>query len=246
MNYDFEKKTYDLRKEKVEKVAKENDLKGEVSRIALVIDSSGSMGELYRNGTVQEVIKRILPIAATFDDNKELDCWIFGDKYCRLPNIMETNYLTYVSTILIPNSNKAGGGTSYAPVMYDISKRYVSEEPIDYPSYVIFITDGENSDRKDAEGILKELSKRSIFFQFIGIGGGHFSFLESLDTMVGRFIDNANFFALNDLNNISDDELYQRLLTEYPLWIKEARNKNILKQKGSDDAFSNFLNNHFK
>ena len=47
--------------------------------------------------------------------------------------------------------------------------------------------------------------------------------------MTGRYIDNANFFSVNDLESISDEELYNRLLAEYPVWIKEAKDKKILK-----------------
>ena len=39
------------------------------SRVALVLDFSGSMRNLYKNGTVQSVIERIMPIAMQFDDN---------------------------------------------------------------------------------------------------------------------------------------------------------------------------------
>jgi len=48
------------------------------------------------------------------------------------------------------------------------------------------------------------------------------------DTMDGRFIDNANFFQLNDLNKISDEELYDRLLAEFPTWLREAKIKRII------------------
>jgi uncharacterized protein with von Willebrand factor type A (vWA) domain len=243
--YNLDKKqAYDLRKKEVEEVAQSKGLGDEVSRVALVIDSSGSMGTLYKNGTVQKVIERILPIAAKFDDNHELDCWIFGDKFCRLPNVTEGNYVTYVDKILL--TYNAGGGTAYAPVLYDVFQRYVSQEPVDYPSYVIFITDGENSDKSLAETALKELSKYNLFFQFVGIGSENFAFLKALDTMQGRMIDNANFFALNDLNKITDKELYDRLFQEYPLWIAEARRLKLIKPKAEGDGFLGFISKLFK
>ena len=51
-----------------------NELNGLRSRVALVLDYSGSMERLYKNGTVQSVIERIMPIASQFDDNAELRC----------------------------------------------------------------------------------------------------------------------------------------------------------------------------
>ena len=42
------------------------------------------------------------------------------------------------------------------------------------------------------------------------------------------FID-ANFFSVNDIDKISDEELYDRLLNEFPSWIREARIKKIIR-----------------
>ncbi len=251
MSYDIRKQQYNLRKTEVENVAKSKDLENEKARIALVLDLSGSMSDLYNNGTVQSVVDRILPIAVKFDDNAELDMWVFGKNYSRIDNVTEQNYLDYVNRKIV--SDKAliqkvdSGGTSYAPALNDILLRYVKEEPINYSSYVIFITDGENGDRNEANEIIRTLSKHSIFFQFIGIGNQSFSFLQALDTMTGRFIDNANFFALDDLNKISDSELYNRLLNEYPSWLKEARKKGILPEikTNTNSGFNDFLNKFF-
>ncbi len=92
---------------------------------------------------------------------------------------------------------------------------------------MLFVTDGDNHDPPEAEKAIVQASKSPIFWQFVGIGKGKFSFLEKLDTMSGRFIDNANFFALNDIGSISDDELYKRMLTEFPSWLREARHKKL-------------------
>ena len=122
------------------------------------------------------------------------------------------------------------GGTNYAPVMRDVLNKYTKEDPSDtVPTLVLFLTDGDNFDKKQTEEVIKKASKYPIFWQFVGLGNSRYSFLESLDEMEGRYIDNANFFAVNNINKISDDELYSKLLNEYPSWIKEAREKNILK-----------------
>lgn len=53
--------------------------------------------------------------------------------------------------------------------------------------------------------------------------------LKRLDTMEGRVVDNANFIHLNDLATVSDEELYDRLLNEFPSWLQAARDKRILR-----------------
>lgn len=93
---------------------------------------------------------------------------------------------------------------------------------------VFFITDGDNFDQAETETFIKAVSKHSIFWQFVGIGTTNFKFLKKLDGgLGGRVIDNANFFQLNDISKISDSELYDRILDEFPSWLKESRNKGI-------------------
>jgi len=111
------------------------------------------------------------------------------------------------------------------------NKSLISDEkinPAKQPAYVIFLTDGDNSDHKQAEEVIREASHEEIFWQFVGIGSSSFGFLEKLDNLDGRYIDNANFFQINDLDKINDNELYSRLLNEFPSWLKLARDKNII------------------
>ena len=46
--------------------------------------------------------------------------------------------------------------------------------------------------------------------------------------MEGRVVDNAGFFALDDIDQVSDDDLYQRLLSEFPDWMRAAKTASIL------------------
>ena len=58
---------------------------------ALVLDFSGSMRNLYKDGTVQSVIEKALPIAMEFDNDGEMEFWLFDDGFRRLPNITLEN-----------------------------------------------------------------------------------------------------------------------------------------------------------
>ncbi|MET7770263.1 VWA domain-containing protein [Nocardia sp. NPDC005366] len=44
---------------------------------------------------------------------------------------------------------------------------------------------------------------------------GVYGLLRTLGTMDGRVVDNAGFFAVDDIDRIGDDDLYQRLLGEF-------------------------------
>lgn len=47
--------------------------------------------------------------------------------------------------------------------------------------------------------------------------------------MSGRVIDNADFVKIEDISNISDDELYKLLMQEFSEWWAEAEKKGIIK-----------------
>ena len=117
------------------------------------------------------------------------------------------------------------GGTRYSPVMGDIIKKHSKTK---VPTFVIFITDGDCSDRLESEELIKKASDKSIFWQFVGIGGASFRFLQSLDDMSGRVVDNADFFSVDSISKLTDEQLYNKLLGEFPGWLKEAKNKNII------------------
>lgn len=224
----------DLRKQEVEQVVMGiPQLSNIISRVALVLDFSGSMDSLYEDGTVQSVIERIMPIAMQFDDNQELDLWIFENNFKRIGGVTKQNFYGLAKHIY---DNYRMGGTYYSPVMFDIKKKYIDEDPAQIANYVIFITDGDNSDPIDAQKAIKEISKHPIFFQFVGIGNARFDFLERLDNMGGRYVDNANFFPIRDINSMEDRELYSNLFAEYPSWLSDSKVQQMIATQGTKPA----------
>ena len=191
------------------------------------MDYSGSMRSMFKDGTVQSVLERLLPLALKFDDNGELDIWLFDTSFRRINSINVDNFHNYIENEEILKKYKMGA-TKYAPVMEDVFKKYIKEESSDLPTLVLFITDGDNSDKTDTTSLIKKVSSKPIFWQFIGLGSDKtFAYLQKLDDLKDRVIDNADFFAVNNINQMSEEELYNKLLTEYPYWIKEAKEKKI-------------------
>lgn len=158
------------------------DMTKHQARVALAMDYSGSMGNLFRNGSVQDVITRLLPIALKFDDDGKLESWLFSNDFDSLKPVTIDNYKNYVRKIMM-NSRMSMGGTNYAPVLKDIVSYYKDIEPSTIPAFIIFITDGENWDTDETNKIVKELSNYNMFVQFVGIGNESFSYLKSLDNM---------------------------------------------------------------
>lgn len=228
----------DLRKEQITKLCLEKkSLSAAKSRVALVLDYSGSMHKLYKNGTVQSVIERALPLAMQFDDNGEMEVWLFDDKFRRLPSITLKNYYGYIEKE-VNKKNWHMGGTCYAPVMKDVAVKYIEEEPAKLPNYVMFITDGNNSDKAETTREITALADHPIFFQFIGIGHEKFQYLEKLDTLEGRRVDNAGFFKIDDIVKVSDEELYSQLLKEYPEWLENDEVKIMIENADKNKKIS--------
>jgi len=196
-----------------------------VARVALVLDISGSMSGRYSDGTVQEIVNKALPLAVQFDDDGELDFWYYGSRPKRMPSVNMKNYKTAVPRDWNGLMESLGYGNTEPLVMNEVVAEYKRSK---LPAYVIFITDGGVGSENEIKKILMDASKEPIFWQFVGVGGSSYGVLERLDNMTGRYIDNANFFALDDFKSVSNSELYSRLLNEFPQWLKEAKRKRVL------------------
>ena len=61
-----------------------------------------------------------------------------------------------------------------------------------------------------------------------GIGDNSFSFLEELDDIEGRTLDNANFFAVPDPKKMSPEDMFDKMMEEYPQWVKDIKAKGWL------------------
>ena len=187
------------------------------ARVALAMDYSGSMSNLFANGSVQDVVTRLLPIALKFDDNGELESWLFSNDKERLVPVTASNYETYVKNVMM-RARMRMGGTEYAPVLNDIVKCYKKSGSI--PAFVMFITDGDNWDESATDAIIRELSNYNMFVQFVGIGTAtDFAYLKKLDNLSGRKHDNTGFIAVDDMNKLDDQQLYTEMLRQYNEWL---------------------------
>ncbi|MCC3649436.1 MULTISPECIES: vWA domain-containing protein [Bacillaceae] len=208
-------------------VLEKKNLTNVTARVGLVLDISGSMRKLYKNGTVQRVVERILAVASQFDDDGALDVWVYDNEFSRLKPVTEHDFEGYVDQYILNNDliHKFGRNDE-PPVMEDVIQKYTSEDPSKDPAFIVFINDG--GCKRTIKKPVVSSSDKPLFWQFVGIGDSNFEVLEKLDEMDGRYIDNANFFHIKDVEAISDNELYDLLLNEFPDWLREAREKNVI------------------
>lgn len=208
------------------------------ARVALVLDISGSMNRLYSRGAVQRLAERVLALGLRFDDDGEVDVFLFGKSVHQPGGLRLEGYPEYVKAML--KQHPLEFDTRYGAAVTAVRRHYfgTSDErsaphAADVPVYVMFVTDGEPSDKPVATKQVRAASYEPVFWQFMGIGSRGFPFLEKLDDLDGRFTDNADFFAVSEeellgTSPISDDELFERLMTEYPDWLRRARAQGLL------------------
>lgn len=216
-----------LKKQTAKIVLEKKQLTGVVARVGLVLDISGSMRKLYKEGVVQEAVERVLAVASQFDDDGAMDVWVYDNEFSRLPAATEKNLAGYVDNYVLNANNVHKFGRNDEPqVMEDVIRKYTKEDRETTPAFIVFLNDG--GCKPGIKKFVVDSATQPIFWQFVGIGNGNFDTLRKLDTMEGRLVDNANFFHLQALEAITDEALYEQLLDEFPDWLKEAKAHHII------------------
>ncbi|MWK33045.1 stress response protein [Actinomadura sp. J1-007] len=207
------------------------------ARVALCLDISLSMKWLYEAGSVQALADRVLALAMRFDDDAEAEVFLFWGKAEHWGGLGLGNRAGYVDDLVARRG--LDYGTKYGSAIRLIRRHYFGSDerrdrPFAAPSpvYVMFITDGGTFDQDVTTEQVRSSSYEPVFWQFIAISGktpkGEFAYLEKLDDMRGRYIDNADFFTVKDPAKISDDRLFDKMMTEYPKWLERARRGGLI------------------
>nr|WP_276509235.1 VWA domain-containing protein [Pseudoclavibacter chungangensis] len=200
----------------------------------LVLDKTGSMTREYRDGVVRRVVERMVPVATQLDDDGTLECYLYADAFLALPDLRVEHLDAWLDEFV--HLRGVHGGLDYdgigfvnseIPIMREIVSQLRAGDPV--PTLVLFFTDGGFSNRRPIIKLITEAAHLPAFWQFVGIGKrGSFGVLEKLDDMGGRVIDNVDFFPVQEIDRMSDDELYRLLLTEFPDWLSGARSLGIV------------------
>ena len=201
-------------------------LLGTRAAVYLVADRSGSMAHHYATGAVQRLAEQTLGLSANLDDDGTVPV-IFFDSIA-YPAV-EVSLDAYQGVVGREHQRLgAMGGTRYDEAIAAVIKHYSKSGATD-PAFVVFQTDGEPD--WGTEGLvataIRNASKLPIFWQFVGFGSS-FQFLQDLDTLTGRDVDNAGFFAVgHDPSALTDADLYDLLMGEFPQWLTAARAHGI-------------------
>ncbi|AOH85165.1 hypothetical protein AWL63_15565 [Sphingomonas panacis] len=207
-------------------------LSGATAKVVLVLDISGSMYDRYQSGEVDRLVQRVLALGLNMDDDGSIEVYAFGTGAYRIGTADIDTYQDFVPNML--RTHDLEGSTHYGATIKMIRQDFASQPDFGrVPVYVMFVTDGDTMDRSLTEKQIREASSQGIFWQFMGIGGSGlrssgFKFLEKLDDLKGRKVDNCDFFSVPSADSDTDTELYDKLMSEYPGWLKAAAAAGIL------------------
>ncbi|WP_316740372.1 VWA domain-containing protein [Streptomyces sp. MK7] len=212
----------------------EHGLDEQRAAVYLVLDHSGSMRPYYRNGSVQALADRVLSLSAHLDDDGRVPVVFFSTDVDAVGEIALDDHQDSIRRMAAGLGHM--GRTNYEAAVDAVIDHYL-DCGATHPALVVFQTDGAPSSRTAAERHLCKATRLPLFWQFVGFGSARshrFDFLRRLDELAvpgRRAVDNAGFFpAGRDPRRLSDAELYDRLLAEFPLWLAAARAQGIVAQ----------------
>ncbi len=214
--------------------ARGNDLGELTAQVILALDFSGSMEHRYRSrhgepSEVQELVERALALSLSgLDDDGDIQTFFFHGNVFNPEVVSEQNYRGFVDNWA---SRNRMGGTDYLPCIQSI-RQFAHRNGMTAkgkpPVFVIFVTDGETRNERKIQQELIGASGEPIFWQFMGLGYSP-KFLEQLDTMGGRKLDNVGLFDVNNSQALSDDEFYGKTIEEFfGKWLPAARKAGVV------------------
>ncbi|MCZ9343764.1 VWA domain-containing protein, partial [Streptomyces sp. TRM76130] len=186
----------------------------------------------YKDGSVQALADRVLSLSAHLDDDGTVPVVFFSTDVDAVTDIALADHRGRVEQIVSGLGHM--GRTAYHLAMDAVIDHYLDSASTD-PALVVFQTDGGPVDRLAAERYLCKAARLPLFWQFIGFGdpgSKQFDYLRRLDELAvpgKRVVDNAGFFhAGQDPRTVSDADLYDRLVGEFPQWLAAARAQGIV------------------
>ncbi|MCX5285970.1 VWA domain-containing protein [Streptomyces sp. NBC_00198] len=198
-------------------------LEGSRMAVYLVVDRSRSMAGYFQNGAVQHLSDRALALSTQLDDDGQVPLVMFDHRPLSMTLVQLTAYQGVVAAEHARLGGKdTMGRTRYATAMQSVIDHYRFTGAAD-PALVVFQTDGIPDDAYDTEQKLREASELPMFWAFVGFGSKRVGFLDSLDNIRGRAVDNASYFhAGADPLTLSDTDLFNGITHELPAWRAAA------------------------
>lgn len=184
-----------------------------VMAVKLMVDRSGSMGNEFRNGFVQNTIDLFLAAAMKFDDDGVMQIGFFNNRWQETREVTAADAGTYVKDI----GMYADGGTCFADGVKafkgkssnGLMNRLFNGGKQQTPVYIALLTDGQCHDAAEFEAQL--VGMENTFVQIVAIGNGvSTNYLNG----VARKYKNVSVIYLPKPNEVKHDDFYAKLVHE--------------------------------
>lgn len=198
-------------------------LDGIRAQAVMLLDHSGSMRNLYKNGTVQTLVERALAFALQVDLDGVIPVYAFDSVLWKPVEVTIDNYQGVVDRDLW--RRREMGGTNMAQpfrTMIEIA------ESSDAPLFVIVVGDGSPSDRGATTRAVCELANHPAFVKFLAVE--QVDYLQTLDDLgpSKRRVDNVDAKFLPDVAAVSDLAFADAMTEEWDTWIAAAQEAGIV------------------
>lgn len=197
--------------------------------VSLLLDFSGSMRSHYNNGNVSKILKRLLSISNTVDDDGLLELVLFHHEAIPCGTINVDQYDKTDSLISNFLRKYDMGGTNFAPAVYKILELLslqVPTKPVGFftnlfksskttptvytpegKQLIVLISDGENSDTSEFEDVVQHIEKLpNVYLQCIAVG-----YTSSYLKQIAEKSDSVGYSNLKDFSN-TDNALIDSII----------------------------------
>lgn len=197
-------------------------LSGVRTEALMLLDHSLSMNGDYRNGLVQQLVERALGFALQVDGDGVIPVIPFDSRVSDAVDVTVENHQGVVDRELWrPNRM---GSTNLTAALKAVEK---IAEKTQAPLFVIVVTDGSPDDRRTTTDAVQRLSQYPVFLKFLAIRP--VDYLQELDDMGGRLVDNADAKFLANPGSMSDLEFAEAMVDEWDSWISAAQGAGLLR-----------------
>jgi uncharacterized protein YegL len=203
--------------------------RGVVWNVIGLLDESYSMDEFFYNGTVQEIVDRVLAWSASVDADGLVPFGGFATSHIWHGDVD----LTTVNNVVQTNGWSPWGGTNLADSLKAILDmvKDMGDAWNENPILLFIVTDGMPQNQGLVKQYIQELSQYPVLIKILRVGtdSGAKAFVEDLDNMTtGRLVDNVEAADNGLRKGMPDDEFNEAMIKDMDKYILEATSVGLL------------------
>lgn len=204
--------------------------------VSLMLDYSGSMEYEYKSGSVANVLRRLLSISNTIDDDGNMELVVFHHDAMHYGTLNVDQYDEAEDIVSDIQRKYRMGGTSFTPAVRKTlevlgtttetvlekaagffgklfgsttTKEVVKVSAVEGKQLLVLISDGANSDTNEFRRLVREIEQMpNVYLQCLAVGYES-SFLRA----IAEESDSVGYSSLSDFSK-TDDDLIESIINK--------------------------------